>query len=114
MKKARMFASVILVMAMMLSVFSMPAAAIDGNSAEPRAAMMPCPKCEQLTATYVRSVEELSKEYAVTSCDYVNNKSHKHKIYHVHDVLQCYNCGRVNTPVDDQIYCCYAGLYITY
>ena len=114
MKRIRMFASVILVMAMMLSVFAMPAAAIDGNSAEPRVAMMPCPKCEQLTATYVRSVFEVAKEYSVYSCDMVLNTSHKHQIHHDYDVLQCYNCGRVATPTSDKVYCCYACLYITY
>ncbi len=114
MKRIRMLVSVILVMAVMLSTFLMPAAAatIEDDTVEPCAALLWCPECDQMTATYVRSECNVVAVDPVISCDYVINEVHDHEIHHSYDVLRCSKCGLVEDDIRYRVYCTAYALYI--
>ena len=114
MKRIKMLVSVILVMAVMLSTFLMPASAatIEDDTVEPRAVLLWCPECDQLTATYVNSVCDVVAVDPVISCDFILNSVHNHEIHHTYDILRCSKCGLVEDDVRYRVYCTAYTLYI--
>lgn len=114
MKRIRMLVSVILVMAVMLSTFLMPASAavIEDNTVEPCATLLWCPECDQLTARYIRSETEILSTDIVYFCDYIRGSRHEHEVHRTYDVLRCSTCGIVEDRIDYPVYCVGYGMYI--
>lgn len=114
MKKVKMLVSVVLVMAVMLSTFLMPASAatIEDNAMEPRAAMLWCPECGMQRATYVTSKTEVLSSDTVYYCDFQINAYHEHEVHRTYDVLRCPNCGLVEDDINYPVYCTAFGFYI--
>lgn len=107
MKKFKMIVSVFMVMVLTLSVFSFTASAASTN--QPRAALVLCPECVQITARYIDTVRVCVSTHKVYTCDYVMNELHDHEVYREYDVLNCSNCGRVEVDVDYPVYCTKIG-----
>lgn len=112
MKKIKMFVSVVIVIALMLSTLLVPAsAATKEDILEPLAAYYFCPECEQMTARYLSSGYDVVSVYEVYTCDFAPSRHHYHEIHHLYDMLNCSSCGRVKDITDHKVYCEIEKLY---